>query len=1365
MEKMPMVWHLVHVVLVVALHGVLSQQHDQGHHQEFDEPNRSSSSRWNFNGHFALDAESHEELAKNYFFDNVLIRDFDMNDELMAQRFLNYDLMTKNDSILDFPKAISNEDMKLNGSCIFWVNCAEETVKENSSGNAMFLQHGLCCEQGRWIGTTSDDMGLEPFNGQWRIGAFMVMFSLLSSLSVLVALRSSMTRFAIALEPHLRLATSLFMSWLSSYPLTSLVIGIFIVFLLYIGYNKRNRQVKLKSRSHLGPCRRRRWKGNLQERWQSHLRLRGLVFMMLYLEVGGMDAQQATDMLTRIMDLSQAATQAATTASNLMNEFQSSQGKGGSRFGDGAKILRTPDVFDVDDPVKYTLWREQFINWITFCDPKYGELIRDVEALDIVEPIGTLEPNIRELGIKLYSILSSYLRGPALQVVRSCSNDRNGFAVWHKLKSLYAPRARPRALAIGQAIMQHPSFGGQKSMLENLLQFDSLLDQYEMASGQKMPDDLTVSTILRCIDAPTRRHLEMVMDETYTYGKLKEKLILLDKNTKSWSGDSFLKSLQTIQNPATSSSTTSQGPVPMEVDQVSYGYKGKGKNKGKSGKGKKGGWFGIPYGKSYGKGKSKSKHKGKKGKSKNKGKQSSKGKGYGNGNNSTCRLCGQQGHWGNECPNRNNVSQVNDQSGAAQGQSGDAASVGGTTSTRRTSVGSASTTSQSTTSRASNVRRVKLYSIATPPISGPEIYELESNEDGEEWYSTCMVRSVDYEVFNMAVGDEAEGEEWKSDPLYGWYGNISHDFDKVKISADDDVDWYHVRAVPLQDAQLIVLDSGADISLLPKSMCEKGTSRRLGKTVLQDAQGSRLETFGKRSAQLECESCSEDLVVIEDDFIVASVQAPLISLGRLLHKGWSLQPSSEAEAGVCLITPDRCCQVPLCFKKNSLALHAHVRMVNMVEENFPTSLPLTSIEEHDEPILDENEDEEMMVIQTIMEPSQELLARIFRRGWAHTEAGNPFIVMPASTTFLDPSLLFPVSSWPRRSTLVQLGDFRWEVIEHCVLYSTKENISGEIEECKGNPTMVMTILHSKEEALDNFGEVASEDVVSAGGRTLDSSSFTFSAEPSVPPELQEGMKPEELEQLDQGRGLFKELEKFEWTFENKDTLMVGSTMIKKDSSIALMRAGAEYLGISKSGSKETPWTRLNQSVQKFEHQRLFQDANKLYREEMEFKGMKPQAQPRSPSDQERMLHEHTHLPFRSWCDFCVSCKSKMDAQRPVDDVPEGRREGPSMQIDYCYGKIAPGDPAVTVLVGLDCQTKMLTAMPVETKGSNLRGQAEHITRFSLMMNHLDKLELVADSEPTYVKSLPERFFDEATPWLRDGCVTWTPRRQRTHSSN
>ena len=44
------------------------------------------------------------------------------------------------------------------------------------------------------------------------------------------------------------------------------------------------------------------------------------------------------------------------------------------------------------------------------------------------------------------------------------------------------------------------------------------------------------------------------------------------------------------------------------------------------------------------------------------------------------------------------------------------------------------------------------------------------------------------------------------------------------------------------------------------------------------------------------------------------------------------------------------------------------------------------------------------------------------------------------------------------------------------------------------------------------------------------------------------------------------------------------------------------------------------------------------------------------------------------------------------------------------------------------------AMPVESKGADLRGQADQLTKFSLAMSHYGKLEVVGDSEPT-MKSL------------------------------
>ena len=170
-----------------------------------------------------------------------------------------------------------------------------------------------------------------------------------------------------------------------------------------------------------------------------------------------------------MVDLSAAATTAAHISTNVLKKFEEAsenRNKFG-KFGDGTKVLRNPDVFDTDDPVRYSLWRKQFLNWLTFCGSRCAELIKDVEELDAGTDMDTMTDEVKELSAKLYSILSSYLKGPALQLVRSNMASRNGFGFWSSLKSLYAPRARPRALAIGQAIMQHPSCGQQRSMPEN----------------------------------------------------------------------------------------------------------------------------------------------------------------------------------------------------------------------------------------------------------------------------------------------------------------------------------------------------------------------------------------------------------------------------------------------------------------------------------------------------------------------------------------------------------------------------------------------------------------------------------------------------------------------------------------------------------------------------------------------------------------------------------------------------------------------------------------------------------------------------------------------------------------------------------
>ena len=250
-----------------------------------------------------------------------------------------------------------------------------------------------------------------------------------------------------------------------------------------------------------------------------------------------------------------------------------------------------------------------------------------------------------------------------------------------------------------------------------------------------------------------------------TYQQLKEKLILLDKNTRSWSGDALLKNFQMLQD--SSGSKDNGGPAPMEVDNVYYSS-GKGKGKKGKGKGKKSwnawGFMGSGYGKN-----GKSKGKGKKGKSKgkhkgkNKGKSSNKG-GQGNRDRDICRLCHQPGHWGNECPlySANQVTSTGGGNGSQQDS---------TSTTVPSSQGSSRQTSSSTTasvscgssSRTSTIRQVKMYHVATPPSEMPEIFELNSEE--EEWWPSSSVRAV---VFSMADGEE-DYEMLEKDELYDWY--------------------------------------------------------------------------------------------------------------------------------------------------------------------------------------------------------------------------------------------------------------------------------------------------------------------------------------------------------------------------------------------------------------------------------------------------------------------------------------------------------------------------------------------------------------------------------------------------------------------
>ena len=100
----------------------------------------------------------------------------------------------------------------------------------------------------------------------------------------------------------------------------------------------------------------------------------------------------------------------------------------------------------------------------------------------------------------------------------------------------------------------------------------------------------------------------------------------------------------------------------------------------------------------------------------------------------------------------------------------------------------------------------------------------------------------------------------------------------------------------------------------------------------------------------------------------------------------------------------------------------------------------------------------------------------------------------------------------------------------------------------------------------------------------------------------------------------------------------------------------------------------------------------------------------------------------------VSVASKQNPQRPVEFSADDRRSVPSIEVYYCYSKVDDPDAVSTMLVAIDCQSKMLSSMPIPSKGFNLRGQTEYLVRCSMALNHMDKVEFVSDAEPS-MKSL------------------------------
>ena len=293
---------------------------------------------------------------------------------------------------------------------------------------------------------------------------------------------------------------------------------------------------------------------------------------------------QATEALARVAAQTAQQQEQLTQAMNRVNEGQAQGAEGPAQpppqgtavpFDAGGKVLKAPDTFSPntteEEVSQWGDWSFGFRNFLSFMDWGYltdlkmaEQRTAPIDSSDINGDFFEGREDRKVRGMKLYSVLSSYLRNRPLKVLRAV-DDMNGFEVWRRLTAELEPSSRSRSLAMAQALVGFPSMSKGASLMDYILTYEKLVNEYERLSGVSYDSNLKLGTLLKGIPLQLRQHVMVDINDRTTYQELRSKLLQYERSNQTWSAENILGSLSVQSHHSSSSSKEYQGPIPMEV--------------------------------------------------------------------------------------------------------------------------------------------------------------------------------------------------------------------------------------------------------------------------------------------------------------------------------------------------------------------------------------------------------------------------------------------------------------------------------------------------------------------------------------------------------------------------------------------------------------------------------------------------------------------------------------------------------------------------------------------------------------------------------------------------------------------------------
>ena len=422
---------------------------------------------------------------------------------------------------------------------------------------------------------------------------------------------------------------------------------------------------------------------------------------------------------------------------------------------------------------------------------------------------------------------------------------------------------------------------------------------------------------------------------------------------------------------------------------------------------------------------------------------------------------------------------------------------------------------------------------------------------------------------------------------------------------------------------------------------------RAGRIAVRDAQGGRLPVNTTRDVEFSLKASDGREVIWKERCIVTSVMQPLLALGKLMRGGWI--PSKD-EAGLTLQHQESGLSVPIDFKGNSLMVHATLRRVIGDEDEEP--------EAETEDVCVNAATQELRVRMTSATPSQELIDASY--GWQTLESTGHFVWRGRSDRYIDPATLVPIT-WPNRTTLVHT-DGGWRMLELCVEWTQLADPTA-LFPCGTCECIVVLSMNVEDPGefgveVERAAEHVNDSGQQAGGEQVGG---------DVPmPDAPGGVEPEEFEPV--APAPISDAVEVPARPVPDNVVTVNGVGLSMGSTLGALRAGCKYLNLSQSGSKQRCFQRLQAYVEKERLSAEVQVAEQARAGDSRDPNM--QFMPKPPSEEARLLHEITHLPFANWCSHCIAMKSVPDQHRLV---PEGdAREHPTISFDLFYTGFSSG---------------------------------------------------------------------------------------------